>query len=88
MLTAYINAAMRRAHYELLDDQPDDPYYGEIPDLQGVLAIGPTLEACRDELQSALEDWIIFRIERHYPIPPLDGVDLHGVITPPVEEAA
>jgi predicted RNase H-like HicB family nuclease len=87
MLTAYIQAAMRRAHYELLEDQPDDPYYGSIPGLQGVLAVGPTLEACREELQSALEEWILFGLQRRLPIPPLDDIDLTRM-SEPVEEAA
>ena len=37
-------------------DDPE-PFYGEIPELQGVWATGKTLEACRDDLMSALEDW-------------------------------
>lgn len=73
MLTEYIQAAMRRASYEKLED---GSYYGEIPGLQGVYADEPTLEACRAELQSALEDWIVFGLVNGFPIPPLDGVDL------------
>jgi predicted RNase H-like HicB family nuclease len=69
MLTEYLKAAMARAHYELLDG-------GEIPGLQGVLAQADTLEACREELASTLEDWLLFRISRQLPIPVLDGLDL------------
>ena len=50
MLTKYIDAAMRRATYEILPD--DRSFYGEIPGLQGVYANEDTLEKCRDELQS------------------------------------
>ncbi|MFY9976521.1 MAG: type II toxin-antitoxin system HicB family antitoxin, partial [Chromatiaceae bacterium] len=57
MLTAYIQAAMRRATYELLPD--DEGYYGEIPLLEGVFATAATLEDCREELRSVLEGWII-----------------------------
>ena len=57
MLTAYINAAMRIAHYELLDG--GEGYIGKIPGLQGVWANSDTLEACRDELREVLEEWII-----------------------------
>jgi len=32
MIRAYIQAAMERAHYELID-QPEDPFYGSIPGL-------------------------------------------------------
>ena len=75
MLTDYIRAAMRQAHYEILED--DGTYYGEIPGLQGVLANADTLEECRDELQSVLEDWILFRLHKQLLIPIVDGIDLN-----------
>lgn len=74
MLTAYIRAAMHHATYEILED--DGTFYGEIPECQGVWANEPTLEACRDELQSALEDWILFSLSRNLPVPVIDGIDL------------
>ena len=73
VLSDYIRAAMGRAEYEKLDD---GTYYGEIPGLQGVYANESKLEACRAELQSALEDWILFGLSNGFPIPPLDGIDL------------
>ncbi len=74
MLTEYLNAALAKAHYELLDG--GEGFYGEIPGFQGVLAQAKTLEACRDELASTLEDWLLFRISRQLPIPVLQGLDL------------
>ena len=74
MLTEYLKAAMAKAHYELLDGE--EGFYGEIPGLQGVLAQATTLEGCRDELASTLEDWLLFRISRQLPIPALAGLDL------------
>jgi predicted RNase H-like HicB family nuclease len=74
MLTAYIRAAMNRATYELLGN--GEGYYGEIPGLQGVWANEDTLEACRNELQSALEDWILLRLRQGLTVPALDGIDL------------
>jgi len=74
MLTEYLRLAMGRAHYELLGDE--EGFCGEIPGFQGVLAQGDTLEACREELASTLEDWLLFRISRHLPIPVLQGLDL------------
>ncbi len=65
---------MAEAHYELLDG--GEGYYGEIPGFQGVLAQADTLEACRDELASTLEDWLLFRISRQLPIPELHGLSL------------
>jgi len=74
MLTEYLKGALSRAHYELLAG--GEGFYGEIPGFQGVYAQADTLEACRDELASTLEDWLLFRISRHLPIPVLDGLDL------------
>lgn len=84
MLTAYIRAAMNRATYELLGN--GEGYYGEIPGLQGVWANENTLEACRNELQSALEDWILFRLRQGLSVPALDGIDLTAPMT--AQEAA
>ena len=56
MLIAYIQNAMRLAKYEILED---GQYYGEIEGCQGVWAQADQLETCRDELQSALEDWLV-----------------------------
>jgi hypothetical protein len=47
MLTAYIHAALRKAHYEMLPD--GEGYCGTLEGLQGVWAQAETLEACREE---------------------------------------
>lgn len=65
---------MAKAKYELLGG--GEGFYGEIPGFQGVLAQADTLEACRDELASTLEDWLLFRISRQLPLPLLEGLDL------------
>jgi predicted RNase H-like HicB family nuclease len=74
MLTAYIRAAMSKAKYEILPE--DRTYYGEIPGFQGVYASAVAPEACRDELESTLEDWILFRVSRNLPLPEVGGVRL------------
>jgi predicted RNase H-like HicB family nuclease len=74
MLTAYIQAAMHRATYEILPD--NEGYYGEIPGVQGVYANAATLEACREELQSVLEEWLMLRLHDHLDIPDIDGIHL------------
>jgi len=74
MLTEYLKAAMAKANYELLGG--GEGFYGEVAGFQGVFAQADTLEACRDELASTLEDWLLFRISRHLPIPVLQGLDL------------
>ena len=53
MLTAYINAAMRKACYEILPD--GEGYFGRIGELQGVWANADNLEARREELQEGNE---------------------------------
>lgn len=63
MLTTYLKEAMKKARYEILQD--DKTFYGEIPGFDGVYANAKTLEACRDELEEVLEEWILFRISRN-----------------------
>ena len=60
---------LEKARYEIIDDK--EPYYGEIPQLKGVWATGKTLEACRKELASVLEGWIILHLRMNTPIPGL-----------------
>ena len=67
MLTEYLRLAMAMAHYEMLGD--GEGFCGEISGFDGVLAQASSLEACREELASTLEDWLLFRISRHLPIP-------------------
>jgi predicted RNase H-like HicB family nuclease len=74
MLTRYIQAAMRKARYEILPD--DDSYYGEIPGFDGVYSNTNMLEACRDELEEVLEEWILLRVSRHLLLPTVDGIEL------------
>lgn len=74
MLTASIQAAMKRAHYEILAD--NEGYYGNIPGFQGVWANAQTLEECREELREVLEDWILFRLSRKLKLPSVNGVKL------------
>ena len=74
MLTKYLHAAMGKARYELLGE--GEGFYGEIPGFEGVLAQANTLEGCRDELASTLEDWLLFRISRNLPVPVVDGLNL------------
>ncbi len=75
MLTAYINAAMRSAHYEL--SESGEEYIGKIPGLKGVWANADTLEGCRDELREVLEEWIILGLKMNHHIPVIDGIELN-----------
>ncbi len=72
MLTQYIQAAMDRAKYEMIDDE--EPFYGEVPGLDGVWATGETLELCRRQLADAIEDWLLFSLAKGLPIPSLGNL--------------
>jgi predicted RNase H-like HicB family nuclease len=71
MLTSYIRAAMRQAHYEMIEE--DGSFYGQIPSIPGVWANAKTLEGCRKELESVLEGWVLLSIADRSPIPEIDG---------------
>jgi len=81
MFAEYIKAAMDTAIYEIIHDS--EPFYGEIRQLRGVWATGKTLEACRDNLMSALEDWIAFRLRTGRSIPTIGTASI-VVSTEPV----
>lgn len=74
MLLEYLTAAIEQAHYEIIEDE--EPFYGEVPGLQGVWATGSNLEACRRNLQAALEDWVFFSIYRGEELPSIGEVRL------------
>jgi predicted RNase H-like HicB family nuclease len=80
MFAEYILAAMERATYEIIDDL--EPFYGEVPELQGVWATGKTLEKCRKELQSVIEGWIALKLRLGHPIPPIDSYVINASTEP------
>jgi predicted RNase H-like HicB family nuclease len=76
MLTRYIRAAMALAKYEIVEE--DGKFYGSIaaPGFEGIWANASTLEACREELEEVLEDWLLLSVADHSPIPEIDGIRL------------
>ena len=74
MLLRYIQSALERAHYEVIEDE--EPFYGEVSELEGVWATGKTLEACRNNLMEAIEDWLLFSVAKGLPIPVLGEVSI------------
>lgn len=62
MLLDYVQAAMRRAKYKLLPD--NEGVFAKIPGFRGLWAHATTVEGCREELQSVLEDWLVVKL-RH-----------------------
>jgi hypothetical protein len=56
-MTEDLDAALERAIYERIEYE--EPFYAEIPGVQGVWATGRSPEECRRNLAGALEDWVL-----------------------------
>ncbi len=80
MFAEYIQAAMDQATYEIIDDP--EPFYGEVPELEGVWATGKTLEDCRRELQEVIEGWIALKLRFGHPIPAIGGHSINASAEP------
>lgn len=74
MLLKYIQSALRKAKYEILED--DGTFYGEIPGFDGVWANAETLDECREELAEVLEEWIFLHLSDKTSLPTVDGINL------------
>ncbi|MBM3133426.1 MAG: type II toxin-antitoxin system HicB family antitoxin [Chloroflexi bacterium] len=77
MITQYLQEAMNRAKYKILKD---GSYYGWVEELPGVWANSVTLEDCRTELGSVVEDWLLLGLRLGHRIPPLGNVDLNAQV--------
>jgi predicted RNase H-like HicB family nuclease len=77
VLTEYIQRAMRQAHYELMEN---GRFFGSIPVCQGAWGEGATLEECRDELQGALEAWVVSGLRHGDTLPEINGIDLNAKV--------
>jgi predicted RNase H-like HicB family nuclease len=73
-LSAYLDAAMHRATYELLED--GEGWFATIHDFPGLWASGKSVEDTRSELRSALEGWIVLALRQGERLPILDGNNL------------
>jgi len=65
---------MHLAHYELLEN---GRVFGVIRPCKGVWAEGKTLEECREELQSTLEDWLLLGLQLGHTLPVIEGISLN-----------
>jgi len=75
MLTEYIQKALEKAHYKVLED---GTWFAEIPGFQGVWANANTVEECRHELMEVLEEWLVLKIRDKDPIPDIEGVAIYS----------
>lgn len=73
MIRQYVEEALRRARYDKLED---GTYCAEVPRLRGVLAIGETLEECRDQLAEVVEEWVLVRVAKRLSVPPLGRIEV------------
>ena len=71
MISQYVDEALRSAHYDLLED---GTFCGEIERLRGVIAVGETLEECRNQLTEIVEEWILVRVSRGLAVPSLGRI--------------
>ncbi len=74
ILTAYIEAAMKNAVYDKLED---NSFSGKLPDCKGVIAFANTLSNCEQELRSTLEDWILVGLKLGHTLPVIDDFNLN-----------
>ena len=74
ILTDYVEQAMALANYDKLED---GTFVGRIPRCKGVIAFGPNLRECEDELRSTLEDWILVGLKLKHPLPVIEEIDLN-----------
>lgn len=70
VLSIYITKAISEALYEKIDD---NEYAGKIPSCWSVITFAPTLEECKEELLSVLEDWILVGLRFGHPLPVVFG---------------
>jgi predicted RNase H-like HicB family nuclease len=73
MLFEYVQKAVEKARYKQLED---GSWFAEIPGFKGVWANEKTVEACRKELWSVLEEWVMLKLRDREPLPKVGGVTI------------
>ncbi len=73
MLSEYIQKALEKARYKVLDD---GTWFAEISDFEGVWANAATVEECRHELVEVLEEWLVLTRRDRDAIPEIEGVGI------------
>jgi len=71
MIIEYCQKAIEKAQYKKLDD---GTWFAEIPGFQGVWANGHSVEQCRNELITVLEEWLLLKVRDGDPIPDVEGL--------------
>jgi predicted RNase H-like HicB family nuclease len=85
MLTEYIEHAMRKARYDLMES---GCFFGSIAPCRSCCGEGATLEECRDDLRAALECWILVGVRHGDELPVIDDIDLNAKFHAEANQAA
>jgi len=70
MIFEYCQKVIEEAEYKKLED---GTWFAEISGFRGVWANGKTVEECRNELITVLEEWIILKLRDREPVPEVEG---------------
>jgi predicted RNase H-like HicB family nuclease len=73
MIFEYCQKVIEKGEYKKLED---GTWFAEIPGFKGVWANGKTVEECRKELITVLEEWIILKLRDRDSIPEVGGFRL------------
>ena len=73
MIIEYCQKAIEKAEYKKLED---GTWYAELPGFKGVWSNAKSVEECRKELITVLEEWIILKLRDKDPIPEVDGLKI------------
>ena len=74
----YVNAAMRQASLEVLED---GSLVAWVPGLEGVVATGADRHECAEGLYRRLEEWVKVGLARGIRLPVFDGIDLNSDVS-------
>ena len=70
IFSEYVHATLKLAEYDTLED---GSYAAKVNGLQGVIAIGNSIEDCRKDLEDVIDGWIARELLR----PEGHGLPLH-----------
>ncbi|NOR53383.1 MAG: type II toxin-antitoxin system HicB family antitoxin [Candidatus Aminicenantes bacterium] len=73
MIFEYCQKVIEKAEYKKLED---GTWFAEIEGFKGVWANGQSVEECRKELITVLEEWIVFKLRDKDYIPEVDGLGI------------
>lgn len=73
MIFEYCQKVIEKAEYKKLED---GTWFAEIADFKGVWANSQSVEECRKELITVLEEWVVFKLRDKDLIPEVDGLGI------------